>query len=67
MTKCVHGDVCREYMRRYKKILCSSCPDKCPYFKEQTEDGFTLTAKQLGDVISDAVMAGQRYHTRMFC
>lgn len=67
MTACVHGKVCREYMRRYEKILCASCPDKCPYFEEQQDDGITLTAKQLGDVVTDALISAQRYHSRNYC
>lgn len=61
MATCVHDKVCREYMRRYRKILCASCPDKCPYFEEKRTDKITLTARQLGEAMIDAYQYAGRY------
>lgn len=61
MTVCVHGKVCREYINRGNKILCVTCPNGCPYFEEKRDDKIALTAQQLGDIVTDALMSAGRY------
>ena len=33
MTKCIHGNVCRAYMKNGARILSDLCPKHCVYFK----------------------------------
>ena len=33
MAKCIHGDVCRAYMKKGASILSDLCPKHCVYFK----------------------------------
>ena len=37
---CVHGEVCREYLRQGRGIICVTCPAYCPYYepKEAEEE-----------------------------
>lgn len=33
MTACIHGDVCREYLRRRRGIICRTCPSGCRFYE----------------------------------
>lgn len=33
---CVHGDLCRQYMRKKRVILCDTCP-KCEYYEPKID------------------------------
>ena len=35
MTACVHGDVCREYLRQHKGIICQTCPTGCRFYEPE--------------------------------
>ena len=37
MTACVHGDVCREYLRQHKGIICQTCPSGCRFYEPKRE------------------------------
>lgn len=37
MTACVHGDVCREYLRQHKGIICQTCPSGCRFYEPERE------------------------------
>lgn len=62
MTVCVHNNVCREYMRRGSKILCASCPDRCPYFEEKRDDEIKVSMKDIGEIVMDSYMHAGRYN-----
>ena len=64
MFKCIHNDVCNEYNRRYHKKLNGKCSRKCRFYMndstarqyQDSKDTVLITAKQVGDIISDAIM-----------
>lgn len=33
MPKCIHGEVCRAYMRKGAHIISNYCPKQCKYFE----------------------------------
>lgn len=35
MTACVHGDVCREYLRQHKGIIYQTCPSGCRFYEPE--------------------------------
>lgn len=37
MTACIHGNVCREYYRRWGRILSVDCPGKCHHYAPTSE------------------------------
>lgn len=37
MTACIHGDVCREYLRQHRGIICQSCPRWCRFYEPKRE------------------------------
>lgn len=37
MTACVHGDVCREYLRQNRGIICQTCPTGCRFYEPKRE------------------------------
>lgn len=37
MTACVHGNVCREYLRQHKGIICQTCPSGCRFYEPKRE------------------------------
>lgn len=39
MPACKHGDVCREYLRQGRGIICQTCPTRCEHFEEKPEPG----------------------------
>lgn len=47
MAKCIHGDVCRAYIKKGASILSDSCPMRCAYFKS------VKTCKKCGAEIDD--------------
>ena len=40
MAACIHGDVCRAYMRMFKSIqpLVQSCPNGCEFYEPKHRD-----------------------------
>ena len=38
MSPCIHGEVCREYLRQRRGIICRTCPKGCSFYepKERT-------------------------------
>ena len=32
-----HGEVCREYLRQHKGIICRTCPDRCRFYEPKGE------------------------------
>ena len=38
MSPCIHGEVCREYLRQRRGIICQTCPTGCRFYepKERT-------------------------------
>lgn len=38
MSACIHGEVCREYLRQRRGIICQTCPTGCRFYepKERT-------------------------------
>jgi len=64
MFKCIHSDVCNEYNRRYHKKLNGKCSRKCKFYMNDStaqqyrdsKDTVLITAKQVGDIVSDAIM-----------
>lgn len=64
MLKCIHSDVCNEYNRRYHKKLNEKCSHKCKFYMRDgsvtsysnAKDKVVLTAKQVGDIVSDAIL-----------
>lgn len=30
---CVHGEVCREYLKQGRGIICQTCPKGCSFYK----------------------------------
>ena len=64
MFKCIHSDVCSEYNRRYHKKLNGKCSRKCKFYMndntaqqyQDSKDTILITAKQVGDIVSDAIM-----------
>lgn len=64
MLKCIHNDVCNEYNRRYHKKLNGKCTRKCKFYMSDgtarkygdSKDTVLITAKQVGDIVSDAIM-----------
>lgn len=64
MLKCIHNDVCNEYNRRYHKKLNGKCSHKCKFYMRDgsvtsynnSKDKVVLTAKQVGDIVSDAIL-----------
>lgn len=38
MQPCVHGEVCREYFRRFGKIIQKKCPRECKYYSPKYQD-----------------------------
>ena len=60
MTVCIHGSVCREWMRRTGSLkpLSSACPKGCGYFRQEPTatvigHGYTVTVS--GDTPGDPV------------
>lgn len=48
MTACVHGEVCREYLRQHKGIICQTCPSGCRFYEPEERtcrDASTLPGK----------------------
>lgn len=37
MTACIHGDVCREYLRQHRGIICQACPRWCRFYEPKRE------------------------------
>lgn len=37
MTACIHGDVCREYLRQHMGIICQTCPSGCRFYEPKRE------------------------------
>lgn len=33
MTACIHGEVCREYLRQRRGIICRTCPRGCRFYE----------------------------------
>ena len=64
MFKCIHSDVCNEYNRRYHKKLNGKCSRKCRFYMndstarqyQDSKDTVLISAKQVGDIVSDAIM-----------
>jgi hypothetical protein len=57
MVKCIHSDVCNEYNRRFNKRLKYQCSRKCKFFQKNiNQDGIYVTPKQVGNIVSDAIM-----------
>lgn len=62
MEACKYDMICSEYKRRYNKILCSTCPNRCPYYVPEDDGIIKLTARQLGEAVLDAYMDADRYY-----
>ena len=68
MGPCIHGEVCREYLRQHKGIICRTCPSGCRFYEPKRETA-QLEAK-LGRVgrlvnvfkIEEREMAAMRRH-----
>lgn len=67
MPKCIHKAVCREYMKKFGYRLDKNCTPNCKCFEPVRDDVFEVSAKQIGDIISDALVDAQRYHSRRYC
>ena len=37
MAACIHGEVCREYLRQHKGIICRTCPTGCRFYEPKRE------------------------------
>lgn len=37
MRPCIHGEVCREYLRQHKGIICRTCPTGCRFYEPKRE------------------------------
>lgn len=37
MNACIHGDVCREYLRQHRGIICQACPRWCRFYEPKRE------------------------------
>ena len=37
MAACIHGEVCREYLRQHKGIICQTCPTGCRFYEPKRE------------------------------
>lgn len=37
MTACIHGEVCREYLRQRRGIICRTCPRGCRFYEPKRE------------------------------
>ena len=37
MRPCIHGEVCREYLRQHKGIICQTCPSGCRFYEPKRE------------------------------
>ena len=37
MTACIHGEVCREYLRQHRSIICQTCPTGCRFYEPKRE------------------------------
>ena len=37
MNACIHGEVCREYMRQRRGIICRTCPGGCRFYAPNSE------------------------------
>lgn len=35
MTACIHGEVCREYLRQRRGIICRTCPTLCRFYEPE--------------------------------
>lgn len=35
MTACIHGEVCREYLRQRRGIICQTCPRGCRFYEPE--------------------------------
>ena len=35
MTACIHGEVCREYLRQRRGIICQTCPTGCRFYEPE--------------------------------
>lgn len=60
MTVCIHGNVCREWMRRTGSLkpLSAICPEGCKHFRKKATvtvygNGYEITVS--GDVSGDPV------------
>ncbi len=54
MSPCIHGEVCREYLRQRRGIICRTCPKGCSFYepKERTchiAEAFHEMALELAD------------------
>lgn len=34
---CVHGEVCREYLKQRRGIICQTCPKGCKFYEPKKE------------------------------
>lgn len=60
MSLCIHGDVCREYLRQRRGIICQTCPRGCRFY-EQEERTVVLTGAGLCPECRRLVGEGERY------
>lgn len=35
MTACIHGEICREYLRQRRGIICQTCPTGCRFYEPE--------------------------------
>ena len=43
---CVHGDLCRAYIRNFRVIYCDTCPSGCKFYKPKSEDTISRAEKE---------------------
>ena len=73
MIPCIHGEVCREYLRQRRGIICRTCPSGCRFYEPEERtcrvimkwdglDGRDPVCSKCGTYFDD-----KKWHEQKFC
>ena len=74
MAACIHGEVCREYLRQHRSIICQTCPTGCRFYEPKRERTCRVIMKWDGFDGRDPVCSkcgtnfdDKKWHEQKFC